>query len=553
MNKRRFTILQKALWLIALPLVYQALFIGVLLRRQQEHSEVQNWAVHTKDVIAETERLHRIAVATMADARGYVLTNNKIFRTNTAQSEKELEVQLGRLSALVNDNPRQVERIQRIASRGHDLMKYEEELVSAVDAGDRDSAIARVGNLHGHELLQLMIDELEEMRRIEQDLDDARMAELRKSNEAQNWLLLGGLATAILIGAGSVIIFSRSISRRLSVLMENTDRLARGEELAAVVSGRDEISELDQSFHSMVAELTRARQKEAVFHEVLRSRNEELTRANHELDAKSQENEMFVYSVSHDLRSPLVNLQGFSNELGLLRKDLKELFEGEFAGASRDRARAIVEHDIGESIHYIQTAVKRLSNIIDALLRLSRAGRVEYRPEVVNLRQVVDRIIEAMRTTITEREAAIEVKELPPVWADPTAIEQIFANLIGNAVNYLDPQRPGRIEIGSKPAAGAEAESHVIYYVADNGLGIADAHLPKIFAAFQRLHASAAPGEGIGLPLVRRMVQRHGGRIWVESREGEGSTFFISLPATREGSPLNSAPRKETIKSATVS
>ena len=97
-----------------------------------------------------------------------------------------------------------------------------------------------------------------------------------------------------------------------------------------------------------------------------------------------------------------------------------------------------------ESVHYIQTAVTRLSSIIDALLRLSRAGRVEYHPKMVDLKPVIHRIVEAMRGTITERGAEIDVQELPPVWGDPTAMEQIFANLIGNAVQYLDPAAPGK-------------------------------------------------------------------------------------------------------------
>jgi signal transduction histidine kinase len=125
---------------------------------------------------------------------------------------------------------------------------------------------------------------------------------------------------------------------------------------------------------------------------------------------------------------------------------------------------------------------------------------------------------------------------LPPAWGDPTAVEQIFANLIGNALNYLDPKRPGVIEVGDQNHAGGcktpgDSAFHT-YYVKDNGLGIPDAYRPKIFQAFQRLHAQVAKGEGIGLVMVRRMVERHGGRIWLESAEGVGSTFFVTLPIT---------------------
>lgn len=248
---------------------------------------------------------------------------------------------------------------------------------------------------------------------------------------------------------------------------------------------------------------------------------------------------MFVYSVSHDLRSPLVNLQGFSRELGTARLELQNILAGDLSDEARTSAKLLIDKDVAESIHYIQTAVTRLSGIIDALLRLSRAGRVEYRPKLVELRPIVSRILEAMRGTIAERKAEITVLKLAPVWADPTAVEQIFANLIGNAVNYLDPSRPGKIEIGMTEREVDDMEAPRTYYVKDNGLGIADAYLPKVFAVFQRLHGSVVPGEGVGLALVRRVVERHGGKVWVESTEGAGSTFLVAFPAKAEFSPLS--------------
>jgi signal transduction histidine kinase len=127
------------------------------------------------------------------------------------------------------------------------------------------------------------------------------------------------------------------------------------------------------------------------------------------------------------------------------------------------------------------------------------------------------------------------VRDLPSAWGDPAAIEQVFGNLLSNALNFLDPGRPGRIEVGAL-AAEPDDDAHPLepktrtFYVRDNGLGIPAAYLPKMFRAFQRLHGDVAKGDGIGLALVRRTVERHGGRIWVESAEGSGSTFFVVLP-----------------------
>jgi signal transduction histidine kinase len=151
---------------------------------------------------------------------------------------------------------------------------------------------------------------------------------------------------------------------------------------------------------------------------------------------------------------------------------------------------------------------------------------------LVPLRPLVQKIVEALGRTLAERKAEIAIRELSPAWGDPTALEQIFANLIGNAVNYLDSTRPGRIEVGE---VAVQTNDQRTYYIRDNGRGIPEAHRSKLFIAFQRLHPDAAPGEGIGLALVRRMVERHGGSIWVESESGVGSTFYVSLPAQPTG------------------
>ncbi len=252
-----------------------------------------------------------------------------------------------------------------------------------------------------------------------------------------------------------------------------------------------------------------------------------------QLQQRNDESNMLVYSFSHDLRSPLINLQGFSNEIVAVSKNLRGLItSGGVPAEIQKRGLGLIDSDMRESIHFIQAGVTRLSNIIDAMLRLARAGRVEYHWTEVATGLVVKRIVDSMQAVATERGAAITASDLPPVWGDATALDQIFANLIGNALNYLDPKRPGLIEIGWQPDADTNSSmaSMHTYYVRDNGLGLSQAAKGKLFQIFQRFHPDQAKGEGVGLSIVRRMVERHSGKIWVESREGEGSTFFISLP-----------------------
>ena len=346
------------------------------------------------------------------------------------------------------------------------------------------------------------------------------MERLRSSSAQQTWTLVGGGVAIVVSTLILALLFLQGVIQRLDVLRDNARRFAEAKPLNPPLSGRDEITEVDRAFHDMADNLGQ----------------------------QKQENEMFVYSVSHDLRSPLVNLQGFSEELSLSCRDLRELFHrDDVPEPVRRRGTQLMDRDIEESIRFIQAAVGRLARIIDALLRLSRAGRIEYQWQPVDLSATVGKIVAALHDTITAKRAQVAVGELPPAWGDPTALEQVFANLIGNAVQYLDPARPGRIEIEASDTDGAGLPPGLrVYRVRDNGLGIPEAYHNRMFTAFSRFHAGAAQGEGIGLALVRRMVERHGGRIWLESSPGVGTTFFVALPAAPDdGAASGNGPQPQ--------
>jgi PAS domain S-box-containing protein len=256
----------------------------------------------------------------------------------------------------------------------------------------------------------------------------------------------------------------------------------------------------------------------------LQRRVQELAAANRELEQKSAENESFVYSVSHDLRTPLVNLQGFSQELMLTSTALKELLEGpDVPPAVRDRGLALIADGVEESLGFIRAAVQHLGRIIDGLLRLSRVGRVQYEAAPVEVDEVVREITGAMHGTVAGSGARIECGPLPTVIGDRNAIGQIFANLLGNSLKSLEPSRPGLVEIT------ATHDDPPVFAVRDNGVGIPAEHRHKIFQIFQRVHQHSPPGEGMGLAIVRRIVERHGGRIWFESEAGRGTTFYFTL------------------------
>jgi signal transduction histidine kinase len=302
----------------------------------------------------------------------------------------------------------------------------------------------------------------------------------------------------------------------------NRMELERQQATDALRQSSEQIHQLNESLELRVAE-----------------RTVELAEANRDLAQKNQENEMFVYSVSHDLRSPLVNLQGFSKELGAVAQDLKVLLNTDGVPDSvRREATALLDGDVKQSLHFIQTAVGRLGSIIEALLRLSRVGRIEYQSAAVDMNGLVTRVVDSMSAATYDAGVSVQISDLQPSFGDGSALEQLFANLIGNAVKYRDPTRAGSIEIGMATEPGAAGAQ--TYIVRDNGLGIPAAHQEKIFQAFKRAHPNVASGEGMGLAIVRRIVQRHGGTINVESAVGRGSTFFVTLPVNEGIQPVTS-------------
>jgi PAS domain S-box-containing protein len=258
-----------------------------------------------------------------------------------------------------------------------------------------------------------------------------------------------------------------------------------------------------------------------------------LAAANVILAQKNEEVEAFVYSVSHDLRAPLVNIQGFASEISLSCGSLEENLRCAALPPDIETAvLTIVREDIGGALRYISASTTKFQRLIDTLLLLSRTGRQEVRIEDADVRTIVDSTILSLRQMIQSSGADVIVEPLPRIEGDITAIGQIFSNLISNALKYLRPGRPGRIVVGGEILNGA---AH--YWVRDNGAGISASGKRRLFQAFQRFHPDLASGDGMGLAIVKRIVERHGGRVWAESEEGVGTTFHLELPTACNARP----------------
>jgi PAS domain S-box-containing protein len=254
----------------------------------------------------------------------------------------------------------------------------------------------------------------------------------------------------------------------------------------------------------------------------------ELLRTASELSEKNKELETIVYTVSHDLRSPLVNIQGFGRQLNRSCERMRAVVSG--AGENAVRAidlREAVESTIPQALRFINASTNKIDLLLAGLLRYSRLGKVSMSLVPLEMNALLAEIVAATKFQLNEAKAEIKIGQLPTCVGDSVHTSQVFANLIDNALKYRDPGRPLRIEI-----TGRTEGDRAVYTVSDNGIGIAPDHQAKIFEIFHRLNPDTQNGEGLGLTIAQRVLERQDGKIWVESTAGSGSNFHISLPMT---------------------
>jgi hypothetical protein len=247
--------------------------------------------------------------------------------------------------------------------------------------------------------------------------------------------------------------------------------------------------------------LRRLRAKNAELEARVRERTAELEAANKDLES-------FSYSVSHDLRAPLRHIGGFS-----------DILLNQYSSQMPEEARRL--------LGMVVSSTEQMGRLVEDLLRLSRLGREPLSKQPVNVVALVREVMAGLDKDKGDRSVDVQIGELPGCAGDYALLKQVFINLLSNALKFTRQKENARVEVGFQEQNGER-----VYFVRDNGAGFDMQYADKLFRVFQRLHrAEDFEGTGVGLSIVHRIIQRHGGRVWAEGRPDEGATFYFTLPA----------------------
>jgi signal transduction histidine kinase len=412
--------------------------------------------------------------------RGFLLTGRSDYLEPYERAVADGDVEFESFSELAGEKHEvPPAELERLAELRREKLAELHETIEFAKAGRRQEALAMVSSDRGRKLME------EFRKRIENILD------VVGQQGAQKFIALQKTASAFrLINiAAAVSIVGFAVASILAV-----NRYVR-----ELIAARDEVSALNRSLEQRIE-----------------ARTAGLSRANEEI-------QRFASVVTHDLRSPLVNIMGFTSEL---ERSLAGLAapspQADLDKAFSDDALAAARADISESIGFIRSSTSKMDGLINAILKLSREGQRKLAPELIDMRTLLEAAKQSLNRQIEAANAEVTISpSVPPLVSDRLGVEQIFGNLLDNAVKYLRSDEPGRISVRGYPAGG-----DAIFEVTDNGRGIPPRDLERVFEMFRRSGAQDRPGEGIGLAHVRATLRRLGGEITVASQPGQGTTSY---------------------------
>ena len=418
-----------------------------------------------------------------ADQRGYVLTGQSSFLLSYNEGRDAAPRMLENLERLAGDDEVGLASVEALTRLSRDKFLEMSEIIELSRSGRPQAALDRVRSGRG----KLLMDQLDsEITALDSQLGGRLLSQTAQSEgSAVFTIVVNAAAGALIVVLGIIIVVM--IRRYLADMSEAQDRLDR------VNAG------LEDTVKARTAALTRA--------------NEEVQR--------------FAYIVSHDLRSPLVNVMGYTAELEQVGKTIdKAISQAEQFREVDKEVIIAVREDLPEAVGFIRASTQKMDRLINAILKLSREGRRGLTPEQIDVGEMANAAADAIRHQLDVTNTEFMIGEMTTFESDRLSIEQIIGNLIENAVKYSDPGKLNRIEVSGRDQPGGWVE----FRIADQGRGIAPKDHERIFELFRRSGRQDRPGEGLGLAFVRNSVRRLGGSIDVESALGEGSTFILKFP-----------------------
>jgi len=467
--------------------------------------EDARWVVHTvesENQISFTQLQLRRAESAQ---RGFLLTLQPRFQTDFEEAASQLGPAITRLSQLVSDNPVQRRLLDQMVPLSNQRIDEFRQTIELARMRRLDAAAKIVREDIGRDAMNHIYDLAGQMR-----AEEDRQFALRKADADRSQTLAASMTG---IGSGFVVVLAG-----ISIFLVRRSLRAREEAEAQL---RDNNLNLEATIDERTADLREA--------------NDEIQR--------------FAYIVSHDLRSPLVNIMGFTSELEELRGDIfRRIAALGRAAASASPPPMVageiepvldgedkqLSQDFTEALGFIKSSIAKMDRLISAILNLTREGRREFEPVRIETRELIAGIVATVAHQAAEAKAQIRVEPLPAIVSDRLALEQIFSNLIDNALKYLKPGVPGDISVRGRTKLG-----FAIFEIADNGRGIDPKDHQRIFDLFRRAGTQDRPGQGIGLAHVRTLVRRLGGTMSVASELHSGSTFTITLPINWTASKRN--------------
>jgi signal transduction histidine kinase len=427
-------------------------------------------------------------------ARGYLLTSRPEFLSDHEASLTVIIPNLDKLTQLTADNPVQADNVKKLRSAVEVRRAQFAKEMDFVKQNDPAGAIALLREGTASKTGSTIRDLAFAMRAEEEWLLSLRTVSADRTQRLASMVTVAGSGLVIALAGISIFLVRRS---------------ARARDKAEALL-RDNNINLETTVDERTADLREA--------------NDEIQR--------------FAYVVSHDLRSPLVNIMGFTSELEELRTDIfKRIAALGRASASPvpaagDEIEPALEaedrqlsQDFSEALGFIKSSIAKMDRLISAILNLTREGRRKFEPVKIDTGELIEAIVTTVAHQASEANAQIRLGPLPNIVSDHLALEQIFSNLIDNALKYLRPGVPGDIAVRGRTKLG-----FAIFEIADNGRGIDPKDHQRIFELFRRAGPQDKPGQGIGLAHVRALVRRLGGTMSVASELHTGSTFTITLP-----------------------